>query len=362
MVRSITCFAPHQMIQTQAFDLLSTSVLLLNQDGCVEHCNIAAQDLFGRSKRNIIGQMVINLFEDDADLAQSVHLACMGVLQSLRQSAMVCTLTEQVEVSLTMMSLMQQPWVAMIEIKTVEHRLVIDRTKRLIDEIETQHRLLSNLAHEVKNPLGGLRGAAQLLEAELPDSRLMEYTQVIISEADRLQALVDRLAVPQTQPREWQNFNIHEVCDHVAALVEAEFPTVKLTRDYDASIPDVHGDSQRLVQALLNVTRNAAQVLSITPDQSTPHIVLRTRVARRVALRDRQHKLAVVVSVIDNGPGVPEALRDCIFHPLVTGREGGTGLGLSIAQDLVQQHGGVIEFDSRAQCTEFRMMLPMERP
>lgn len=349
------------MIQTHVLDLLSTTVLLLNQDGGVEECNTAAQDLLGRSKRHILGQMAISLFEHDADLAQSIHLACSGVLQGRRQGALLSRPREHVEVSLTTMSLVQQPWAAIIEIKAVEHRVVVDRTQRLIDEINTQHALLSNLAHEIKNPLGGLRGAAQLLEAELPDQRLTEYTQVIISEADRLQALVDRLAVPQTQPREWENLNIHEVCDRVAALIQAEFPLIKLTRDYDASIPDIRGDSQRLVQALLNVARNAAQELTTEPLTPTPHIFIRTRVARRVALRDRQHKLAVVISVIDNGPGVPESLHDRIFHPLVTGREGGSGLGLSIAQDLVQQHGGVIEFDSRAQCTEFRMMLPLEQ-
>jgi two-component system nitrogen regulation sensor histidine kinase GlnL len=349
------------MIQTLVLDLLSTTVLLLNQDGCVEECNTAAQDLLGRSKRHIVGQMAISFFENDANLAQSIHLACTGVLQDRRQSAVLSRPGDHLEVSLTTMSLTQQPWAAMIEMKSFEHRLVVDRTQRLIDEINTQHALLSNLAHEVKNPLGGLRGAAQLLEAELTDHRLTEYTQVIISEADRLQALVDRLAVPQTQPREWESLNIHEVCDRVSALIEAEFALVKLTRDYDASIPNIRGDSQRLVQALLNVARNAAQELTSQPITSLPHIVIRTRVARRLTLRDRQHKLAVVVSVIDNGPGVPKTLQDRIFHPLVTGREGGSGLGLSIAQDLVQQHGGVIEFDSRAQCTEFRMMLPLEQ-
>lgn len=352
------------MINTHAFDLLSTTVLLLNQDGCVQECNTAAQDLFGRSKRHLIGQMVLSLFDEDKDLAQSVHLACTGVLQGRRQGAVLNTLADPIEVSLTIMSLSAQPWSAIIEIKTIEHRLIVDRTQRLVDEIETQHALLSNLAHEVKNPLGGLRGAAQLLEAELPDPRLIEYTQVIISEADRLQTLIDRLAVPQTQPREWEDVNIHQVCDRVAALIQAEYKTIKVTRDYDASIPDLRGDSQRLVQALLNVVKNAAQILSGSMTDSSPfiaHIVLRTRIARRVALRDRQHKLAVVVSVIDNGPGVPESLRDRIFHPLVTGREGGSGLGLSIAQDLIQQHGGVIEFDSRPQCTEFRLMLPLER-
>jgi two-component system nitrogen regulation sensor histidine kinase GlnL len=268
--------------------------------------------------------------------------------------------SETVEVSVTSIALTNKPWAALLEIKDIEQRVLVDRSIRLVDDIETQHELLRNLAHEVKNPLGGLRGAAQLLESELPDPALQEYTRVIISEADRLQALVDRLAAPQRMPIQWQSVNIHEVCERVCALVRAEFRDVALVRDYDASMPEFRADPARLVQALLNVVRNAAQMLTGSIPVASPLITLKTRVARQVLLRHKQHKMAIVVSVTDNGPGVPLNLQDRIFHPLVTGREGGTGLGLSLAQDFVQQHGGVIEFDSRPGHTEFRLMLPME--
>jgi two-component system nitrogen regulation sensor histidine kinase GlnL len=260
----------------------------------------------------------------------------------------------------TSIALLGRPWAALIEVKDIEQRVLVDRSIRLVDEIETQHELLRNLAHEVKNPLGGLRGAAQLLESELPDPALQEYTQVIISEADRLQALVDRLAAPQRMPVQWQSVNIHEVCERVCALVRAEFRTVALQRDYDASMPEFRADPARLMQALLNVVRNAAQVLTGSAQVASPHITIKTRVARQVLLRHKQHRMAVVVSVLYNGPGVPETIQDRIFHPLVTGRDGGTGLGLSLAQDFVQQHGGVIEFDSKPGHTEFRLMLPLE--
>ena len=258
------------------------------------------------------------------------------------------------EVSVTTLSLIGQPWSALIEVADLEHRHIVDRTQRLADEIQTQHELLRNLAHEVKNPLGGLRGAAQLLEAELPDQRLTEYTQVIISEADRLQSLVDRLAAPHSSPMQWASVNVHEVCERVCALVRAEFADIELSRDYDASMPEIKADPARLVQALLNVVRNAAQILSQahTPD---PLVTVRTRIARQVMLHRRQHRMVVEIAVIDNGPGVPETLKDKIFHPLVTGRDGGTGLGLSLAQDLLQQHGGLIEMDSRPGHTEFRL-------
>ncbi len=204
----------------------------------------------------------------------------------------------------------------------------------------------------------------QLLEAELPSAALAEYTQVIISEADRLQALVDRLSGPQRVPLNARPVNIHEICERVCALIQAEFRNdVTLVRDYDASMPDLKGDAARLMQAVLNVARNAAQELVARPQAPglEPGVVtLRTRVARQVMLAHRQHRLALELSIIDNGPGVPEHIRDRIFHPLVTARAGGTGLGLSLAQDFVQQHGGIIEFESRPGRTEFRLVLPME--
>jgi two-component system nitrogen regulation sensor histidine kinase GlnL len=264
------------------------------------------------------------------------------------------------EVSITTLSLLGQPWAVLMEVANLEHRMVVDRTQRLADEIKGQQELLRNLAHEVKNPLGGLRGAAQLLEAELPEARLTEYTQVIISEADRLQALVDRLAAPQASPLQLELINIHAVCERVCALVQAEFAHIDVERDYDASMPELRADMSRLVQALLNVVRNAAQILTQQSGQQLPHIVVRTRIARQVILQRKQHRMVVVISVIDNGPGVPDEIRDKVFHPLVTAREGGTGLGLSLAQDLLQQHGGLVEFDSRPGHTEFRLMLPLE--
>jgi len=348
------------MISFEAFDLLATTVLLLDRRGEVLQANSAAEMMFSRSRRHIIGSAAVFLFERDEALEQSFRQACAGEVDDCRQFARTRRGTETVEVSVTSIALTNKPWAALLEIKDIEQRVLVDRSIRLVDEIETQHELLRNLAHEVKNPLGGLRGAAQLLESELPDPALQEYTRVIISEADRLQALVDRLAAPQRMPIQWQLVNIHEVCERVCALVRAEFREVALIRDYDASMPEFRADPARLMQALLNVVRNAAQMMTGSLPVASPQITLKTRVARQVLLRHKQHKMAIVVSVIDNGPGVPLNLQDRIFHPLVTGREGGTGLGLSLAQDFIQQHGGVIEFDSRPSHTEFRLMLPME--
>ena len=348
------------MTAIEPFDLLATGVLMLDRDGVVVNANAAAQDLFGRSKRQIEGQMVIALFEQDSALAQSVLHACEGTLESCRQVARTNTSAVAREVSVTTLSLMGQPWAALIEVADLESRLMVDRTERLAQEIQVQHELLRNLAHEVKNPLGGLRGAAQLLETELPDARLTEYTQVIISEADRLQGLVDRLAGPKTEPMQMGPVNVHEVCERVCSLVQAEFAEVDVVRDYDASLPDIEADSARLVQALLNVVRNAAEILmqSQTPQAQ---VTIRTRIARQVMLHRRQHRMAAEIVVIDNGPGVPQEIQDKVFHPLVTAREGGTGLGLSLAQDLLQQHGGLIEMESKPGHTEFRLLIPLEQ-
>jgi len=348
------------MYSAEAFDLLSTTVLLLNSTGEVVEANAAAEVMFGRSRRNLLGQPAAFLFDRDKALAHSIQQACRGEVADCRQFARVRRGVETVEVAVTSVALSQPLWSALIEIKDLEQRVLADRSSRLVDEIDTQHELLRNLAHEVKNPLGGLRGAAQLLESELPDPALREYTSVIISEADRLQALVDRLAAPQRMPVQWQAVNIHEICERVCALVRAEFREVALLRDYDASMPEFRADPARVMQALLNIVRNAAQVMTGFQPTQSPHITIKTRIARQVLLRHKQHRLAAVVTVIDNGPGVPETLKERIFHPLVTGRDGGTGLGLSLAQDFIQQHGGVIEFESQPGHTEFRLQLPME--
>ena len=348
------------MYSAEAFDLLSTTVLLLNSTGEVVEANAAAEVMFGRSRRNLLGQPAAFLFDRDKALAHSIQQACRGEVADCRQFARVRRGVETVEVAVTSVALSQPLWSALIEIKDLEQRVLADRSSRLVDEIDTQHELLRNLAHEVKNPLGGLRGAAQLLESELPDPALREYTSVIISEADRLQALVDRLAAPQRMPVQWQAVNIHEICERVCALVRAEFREVALLRDYDASMPEFRADPARVMQALLNIVRNAAQVMTGFQPTQSPHITIKTRIARQVLLRHKQHRLAAVVTVIDNGPGVPETLKERIFHPLVTGRDEGTGLGLSLAQDFIQQHGGVIEFESQPGHTEFRLQLPME--
>jgi two-component system nitrogen regulation sensor histidine kinase GlnL len=259
----------------------------------------------------------------------------------------------------------------LVEMIEIEQQTRLDREERTHGLAQANKELVRNLAHEIKNPLGGIRGAAQLLAMELPGRELAEYTNVIIHEADRLQALVDRLLAPHRRPHVVSDVNIHEVCERVRSLVLAEFPRgLTVVRDYDTSIPEFRGDREQLIQAVLNVVHNATQALAGgRADADSPYsgriargdamILLRTRIVRQATFGRQRFRLALELHVEDNGPGVPEDIRDRIFHPLVSGREGGSGLGLTLAQTFVQQHQGTIECDSVPGRTVFRILIPL---
>jgi two-component system nitrogen regulation sensor histidine kinase GlnL len=247
-----------------------------------------------------------------------------------------------------------------VELVAVEQQTRQDREERALEQAQATKELIRNLAHEIKNPLGGIRGAAQLLQMEVESRGLAEYTQVIIGEADRLQALVDRLLAPHRNAQVVGDVNIHEVCERVRALVLAEFPRgLAIERDYDASIPEFRGDREQLIQAVLNIVHNAAQALGERIAAGDARIALRTRVARQVTLGKRRYRLALELHIRDNGPGVPAAIRERIFYPLVSGRDGGSGLGLTLAQTFVQQHHGTIEYESVPGNTVFKIEIPL---
>jgi two-component system nitrogen regulation sensor histidine kinase GlnL len=245
----------------------------------------------------------------------------------------------------------------MLEFRHIDQQLKIAREERRLEQQQANRELIRSLAHEIKNPLGGIRGAAQLLERELDRPHLIEYTQVIIGEADRLQSLVNRLLTPHRLPA-YRRMNIHEILVRVKGVVQAEFPQVAIVADFDTSLPEFDADPEQLTQAVLNIVRNAAQALVGTT--AGPQIRLTTRVARYVTLARKRYRLALAVGIADNGPGVPETIRDKIFYPLVSGREGGSGLGLTIAQTFVAQHHGSIECDSVPGRTVFTILLPLE--
>jgi len=331
-------------------------VAVLDARGRVVFLNQAGAQLFGVSQRLVAGQPFARLFVDGSAIEQLCAEAAAGAFDEKRSElALERPGHEPQQLSCSAVALGGEPGTLLLEFREVEQRRRADRERRLLDSAKATRELVRNLAHEIRNPLGGIRGAAQLLDSELAAPALREYTRVIVKEADRLQVLVDRLLAPHRSARVVGELNIHEVCEQVRSVVLAEFPQgLEIARDYDASLPEFRGDREQLVQVLLNLVRNAAQAL-----HGQGRIVLRTRIARQVTIAGRRWKLALDLHVIDNGPGVPEDIGERIFYPLVSGREGGSGLGLTLAQTFVQQHGGLIECESKPARTDFRILLPL---
>ena len=343
-------------VSFSGLDLLTTAVAVLDGDLKVIYLNPAAETVFALSQRNVTGHPFDELFVDGRTFGEKLSRALADVRGFVDQEL---TLTrpgyEPLHLNCVVTPVDMSTAALLIEFRHIEQQLRIERETQRLTQHEANRELIRNLAHEIKNPLGGIRGSAQLLERELDRPDLCEYTQVIIKEADRLQVLMDRLLTPHRRPQVG-TVNIHEVCERVRTLLLAEFPEgIQIGRDYDTSLPDLHGDREQLIQAVLNVVRNAAQAMN-----GRGTIELRTRVARQVTLAKTRHKLALELQVVDNGPGIPAAILDRIFYPLVSGREGGSGLGLTLAQTFVQHHHGVIEVESEPGRTCFHIMLPLQ--
>jgi two-component system nitrogen regulation sensor histidine kinase GlnL len=336
-------------------DFLSTAIILLDEESRVTYLNTAAENLFEVSGRNLIKQSLQSVFVDTAQLFSAMQRALHNNASYIEHEMMLATHGHsKLHVRCTVTPLRLEKPCLLLEFHPMDRPLKLAREEQMLDQTQANRLLLRNLAHEIKNPLGGIRGAAQLLEQELEKPGLHEYTQVIIQEADRLRALMEKLLTPQSSSH-YSALNIHEVLERVRSVVLAEMPEdLKIQRDYDISLPALIGDKEQLIQVILNIVRNAAQAM-----HGKGHIILRTRIARQVTLIKQHHKLAVMIQIIDNGPGIPPALRDKIFYPLVSGRADGHGLGLTLAQDFVSQHRGTIEFDSEPGCTRFTVMLPL---
>ena len=347
----------------QALDFLSLLVAVLRSDGTLQFANAALENTLGLSRRTLQGMDFALFFSDPALLHTALQATRQHDFAGLRFEASLQSPPQEpvpVHVSVATTDLADE---ILVELWPLAQQVRQEREERLREQAQAHKDLIRHLAHEIKNPLGGLRGAAQLLEMELELTHpaLTEYTQVIVHEADRLQSLVDRLLAPHRHPHQVGDVNIHEVCERVRTLVLLEYPQdLRVVQDYDISIPEFRGDRAQLLQALLNIVQNAAQALAATMARGAPAcITLRTRVARQITIGRERHKLALQLHVIDNGPGVPEALGERIFYPLVSGRDGGSGLGLALAQAFVQRHHGILEYDSVPGRTDFQMLIPL---
>ena len=339
-------------------DALSTGILMLDAQLCPVYANVAAQDLLAFSLKMARGRPFTELLHEPEGLAGILRrsLASGESIADRELAVRPASAPREVrtlDITLTPLDGLTGRHL-LLELADTTQRHKISRDNDLLARLDGSRMMVRQLAHEIKNPLGGLRGAAQLLERELPAAALKEYTRVIIGEADRLTALVDSMARPSRAPSK-STLNVHEICEHVYHLVRAEAPpTLLIERDYDPSLPEARLDRHQVIQALLNVARNALQAQG-----DKGRIVLRTRARSNVTIGPALHRLVASVQVEDNGPGVPETLRSSIFYPLVTGRPNGSGLGLAVAQELVTSNGGIIEFESDLGRTVFTLLLPL---
>ena len=327
------------------------------------YVNPAAESALDVSRKSLEGQPVHALFGDNTALSDMITEVKAGHVLVQRQEMVLHSLPGSIHQESipahVVIAALEDPELIMMEWFPIDQQLRSERDERVTQQVEANKQLMRNLAHEIKNPLGGIRGAAQLLEFELPEKGLREYTQVIIKESDRLQTLVDRLLAPHRKAHVMEAFNVHEALERVRSLVLAEFPKgLKIIRNYDTSLPDIMGDREQLIQAVLNIVHNAAQALSEEIQAGVAQIELNTRVARSVTIAKHRYKLAMDLHVIDNGPGIPKEIIERIFFPLVSGREGGSGLGLTLAQTFVQQHRGFIACESSPGRTDFHIQIP----
>jgi len=333
---------------------LATAVVLLDEAYRVEYLNPAAEVLFRISTRQTVGHDIRKHVPGFGNLAQAIERAvAQGATYTERETQIAAAPDQPITVECSVTPLEEGR--VLLELAALDRHLRISKEHRLIAQNRAIRELIRGLAHEIKNPLGGIRGSAQLLDRELEDAELREYTQVIIGEADRLQALVNGLLGPDAAPKK-RAVNIHQILERVRHLVQAEAPRgVQIVRDYDPSIPDIRVAPDQLIQAVLNIVRNAMQAVG---DNGT--ITLRTRTQRLFTIGDVTHKLVVRIDIIDDGPGIAPEYQDQIFYPMVTTRAEGSGIGLSIAQTLVSQHGGLVECDSQPGRTVFTISLPLE--
>lgn len=352
-------------------DLLATAVVVVDDRQAVFYMNPAAENLLEASITNVSGLTLGRLFGDNTVLAAAISYAHDNNC-SYTEHELEFTINGRLRLNLACTVSPTDCGAAtsgtLLEFRQIDQQLRVEREARLLEQSQAHRDLIRNLAHEIKNPLGGIRGAAQLLDRELERPALHEYTQVIIKESDRLQSLMDRLLTPHRLPLPGP-VNIHEVLERVRSVILAEFPGMVVRRDYDTSMPVLTGDREQLIQVVLNIARNAAQAIRSGGEDGgkedgknsgSGEIRLKTRIARQVTLARRRYRHAVQVEITDNGPGIPEDMRARVFQPLISGREGGSGLGLTIAHNFVTQHHGAIAFDSGPGRTCFTLLLPVQ--
>ncbi|NOQ76807.1 MAG: nitrogen regulation protein NR(II) [Methylococcaceae bacterium] len=336
---------------------LNEAILLFNQQLILTYINTAGEILLADSAKHLLGLHARTLFKSSDSLLLDLQQCLENSEPLVDRELQLSYLNRSATINFSATPLLEDGQLTeiIVELQQIDRHIRISKEEQLLAQQNISRMLIKGLAHEVKNPLGGIRGAAQLLELELPDSELKEYTQIIIQESDRLKSLMDRMLGPN-KPSKKELLNIHKVLERVRQLVNAEGSSnIQITTDYDPSIPELKADKNQLIQSILNIVQNAVQAMP-----QGGKIIMRTRIQRHMTIGRKRYKLTAKIDIIDNGPGISNGLMNQIFYPLITSRAEGTGLGLSIAQSLINQHNGLIECESEPGNTKFSIYLPLE--
>tara|TARA_B100000795_G_scaffold143013_1_gene107062 strand:+ start:149 stop:1246 length:1098 start_codon:yes stop_codon:yes gene_type:complete len=340
---------------------LATAVFACDKNLVIKYINPSAEILFELSYDQALNEN-ISLFFEEIDFFKGALKQAKTKQSSYREHEYFIKTKQNktICVSFTITPIEKRGFDFIVEFSQMDQQLRVAREERMFIQQQANSELLRNLAHEIRNPLGGLRGAAQLLEKELNEKSLKEYTQVIINEADRLQNLMNKLLIPHQLPT-YKKTNIHEVLERVRSLILSEFPeNLELTRDYDISLPEFIGDREKLIQAVLNVARNGVQAMLEVKSKGKMNLKFITRAESQIVFHKKKHTTAIRLDIIDSGPGINKELLDKIFYPLVSGKDYGSGLGLSLAQNFITQHNGMIDCLSTVGNTKFSIILPIE--
>lgn len=346
----------------QLFDQMVSSVLLISREMQIVYANQAALTILNTGLNQLNRMHIDELIAFSTVNREKIVDAFDTHEGFLENDIEICLLDERVlrfDVAFTYVELMQAPYL-MIEAKHIDQQKRINQESLQLSQQHAARQLIRGLAHEIKNPLGGIRGAAQLLGLELENKEHQEFTSMIIAQSDRLRTLVDNLLGPNSLPKQAQQ-NLHQPIEAVYQLVKNDNPyNINLVRDYDPSIPDVFIDTDMLQQALLNIVQNAMQALQ-EAESKLPKVKIKTRVSRNEVVHGRKEPLCAVIYVYDNGPGIPKNIKDTIFYPMVSSKQEGSGLGLSIAQTLIEHHNGKIELETRKGRTQFSIFIPINK-
>jgi len=337
---------------------LNEAILLFNRQLILTYINTAGEILLADSAKHLLGLSASKLFKSSDTALLNDLQQCLKMNEPLVDRELnLAQLNQAITINFSATPLIENGQLneILVELQQVDRQLRISKEQQLIAQQNVSRMLVKGLAHEIKNPLGGIRGAAQLLDLELQDPELKEYTQIIIQESDRLKSLMDKMLGPN-KPSKKDTLNVHEVLERVRQLVNVEVSNeIIISTDYDPSIPQLKADKNQLIQAVLNIVQNAVQAM-----QKTGKITLKTRIQRNMTIGRKHYKLAAKIDIIDNGPGIDSSLMNQIFYPMISSRAAGTGLGLSIAQSLINQHNGLIECESEPGNTIFSIYLPLE--